>query len=141
MLRHIVPHLIGPDFPSIKTRQLVRGFQIGVFRSIRVDHTDFSKWLLKLNHSPEKWETVASGQWIQKEVWNRLVTRTMWEQSHTTPVTTTWTFDFLSREGEGRKAMGDWLHDKMIPWKSRRRLLQTNSGILIDRCVYWHSNI
>ena len=33
-------HLIGPDFPSIETRQLVRGFQIGMFRSIRVDHTN-----------------------------------------------------------------------------------------------------
>jgi hypothetical protein len=46
MLRHIVPYLIGPDFPSIETRQLGRGFQIGVFRPIRVDHTDFFKWLL-----------------------------------------------------------------------------------------------
>ena len=76
----------------------------------------------------EKWETVASGQWMQKSAWNRMVTRTMREQPHTTPVTTTWTADFLTREGEGRKAMGDWLHDKLIPWKARRRLLQTNSG-------------
>ena len=78
--------------------------------------------------STEKWEKVASGQWMQKATWNRMVTRTMREQSHTTPVTTTWTADFLTREGEGRKAMGDWLHDKLIPWKARRRLLQTNSG-------------
>ena len=76
----------------------------------------------------EKWETVASGQWMQKAAWNRMVTRTMREQPHTTPVTTTWTADFLTREGEGRKALGDWLHDKLIPWKARRRLLQTNSG-------------
>jgi hypothetical protein len=34
----------------------------------------------------------------------------------------------LDREGEGRKAMGDWLHDKLSPWKALRRLLQTNSG-------------
>jgi hypothetical protein len=76
--------------------------------------------------STEKWETVASGQWMQKEVWNRMVTRTIREQSHTTPVTTTWTADFLTREGEDRKAMSDWLHDKSIPWKTHRRLLQTN---------------
>ena len=43
------------------------------------------------------------------------VHRTMWEQSHTTQVTTTWTTDFLTREGEGRKAMEDCLHDKLIP--------------------------
>jgi hypothetical protein len=48
--------------------------------------------------------------------------------SHTTPVTTTWTADFLTREGEGRKEMGNWLHDKSIPWNARRRLLQTKSG-------------
>jgi hypothetical protein len=79
----------------------------------------------------EKWKTVASGQWMQKAVWNRMVTRTMREHPHTTPVITTWTSDFLTREqreGEGRKSMGDWLHDKLIPWKTRRRLLQTNSG-------------
>jgi hypothetical protein len=33
-------HLIGPDFPSIETRQLGRGFQIGMFRPIRLDHTN-----------------------------------------------------------------------------------------------------
>jgi hypothetical protein len=33
-------HLIGPDFPSVETRHLGRGFQIGMFRSIRVDHTN-----------------------------------------------------------------------------------------------------
>jgi hypothetical protein len=35
-----VPRLIGPDFPSIVTRQLGREFQIGMFRPIRVDHTN-----------------------------------------------------------------------------------------------------
>jgi hypothetical protein len=44
----------------------------------------------------EKWETVASGQWMRKSEWNRMVTRTMREQPHTTPVTTTWTADFLT---------------------------------------------
>jgi hypothetical protein len=32
--------LIGPDFPSIETRQLGRGFQIDMFRPIRLDHTN-----------------------------------------------------------------------------------------------------
>ena len=40
--------------------------------------------------SPEKWEKIASGQWIQRARWKRMVTQTVtWEQSHTTPVTTT----------------------------------------------------
>ena len=34
--------------------------------------------------STEKWETVAWGQWIQKESWNKMVTRTMREQTHYT---------------------------------------------------------
>ena len=50
------------------------------------------------------------------------------KREHTTPVTTTWTSDFLTRQGEVRKSMEDWLHDKMIPWKARQSLLQTNSG-------------
>ena len=77
--------------------------------------------------SPEKWEKVASGLWIQKTVWNRTVIRSEREQSHSTPVTTTWTADFLTREGEGRCAMGEWLRDKSISWKIRPQLLETNS--------------
>jgi hypothetical protein len=53
--------------------------------------------------SPEKWETVASGQWMQRSAWNRMVTKPMREKPHTTPVTTTWTADFLTREGEGQR--------------------------------------
>ncbi len=38
---------IGPDFPSIETRQLGRGFQIGAFRPIRVDHTNCLQVVIK----------------------------------------------------------------------------------------------
>ncbi len=51
------------------------------------------------------------------------------DQPHKTPITSTWTVDFLTREGEGRKAVGDWLRDKTVSWKARRRLLQTNAGV------------
>jgi hypothetical protein len=51
MLRHIVPHIIGPDFPSVETRQLVRGFQIVMFRSIRVDHTNCLQVAIKTHSS------------------------------------------------------------------------------------------
>ena len=62
-------HLIGPDFPSIETRQLVRGFQIGMFRTIRVDHTN---WLqvgikthsfnssIELSHISSRYSTQGS---------------------------------------------------------------------------------
>jgi hypothetical protein len=57
--------------------------------------------------SPDKWDKIASGQWIQKTEWNRIVTLMERDQSHKTPVTSTWTADFLTRKGEGRTAMGD----------------------------------
>ena len=38
------------------------------------------------------------------------------------------TADYLTTEGEGRKAMGQLLTDKTISWPERRRLLQTNAG-------------
>ena len=44
-------------------------------------------------------------------------------------MTSTWTSDFLTREGEGRQLIGEWLRDKTIWWKTRRRLLRTNTGV------------
>ena len=55
----------------------------------------------------DKWDMKSSGKWIQKTVWNRMVTAWERDRSHKTSVTSTWTVDFLTREGEGRKAMGD----------------------------------
>ena len=51
--------------------------------------------------APDKWDAIASGNWIQKTVWNRMVTASERAQSHKVPVTSTWTADFLRREGEG----------------------------------------
>jgi hypothetical protein len=62
-------------------------------------------------------------------VWNRWVNTMERNQPHKTPVTSTWTVDFLTRGGKGRKTVGDWLRDKTISWKTRRRLLQTNASV------------
>ena len=78
--------------------------------------------------SPDTWDKIVTGKWIQGATWNRMVTMTERDQSHKSPVTSTWTGDFLTREGEGRKTMGDWLRDKTISWKTHRRLLQKNVG-------------
>ena len=89
------------------------------------DHSQFEQnWKTTV---PDQWDTISSGNWIQKTVWNRMVTVSERDQPHKTPVTSTWTADFLTREGEGRKAMGDWLRDKTVSWKARRRILQTNA--------------
>jgi hypothetical protein len=81
---------------------------------------------------------IVSGNWIQKMVWNRLVTKMERDQTHRVPIASTWTVDFLTREGEGHTTVGDWLRDKTISWKERRRFLQTNSGVFHARFV-WRS--
>ena len=72
---------------------------------------------------------IDTGKWMQKVVWNRMVTTMIRDHPHKQPVTSTWTVDFLTKEGEGLKAMGDWLKDKSTSWKAHRRLLQTNAGV------------
>ena len=73
------------------------------------DHPQFEyNWRVT---APDKWDEIVSGNWIQKAVWNRMVTTLESDQPHKTPVTSTWTGDFLTREGEVRKTMGDWLWD------------------------------
>ena len=90
------------------------------------DHMQFEQnWR---STSPDKWDVIVSGKWIQKTVWNRMVTELERDQLHKTPVTSTWTDDFLTRGGEDHEAMGDWLRDKTVSWKALRRLLQTNAG-------------
>jgi hypothetical protein len=49
--------------------------------------------------APVKWDMIVTGKWMQKETWNRWVTTLEWDQPHKTPITTTWTTDFLTREG------------------------------------------
>ena len=44
------------------------------------------------------------------------------------PVTDTWTADFLSREGESRECIGDYLRDKHVAWTAKRRLIQVCGG-------------
>ena len=44
------------------------------------------------------------------------------------PVTDTWTADFLSREGESRECLGKYLQDKHVPWMAKRRLVQVCGG-------------
>ncbi len=57
--------------------------------------------------APAKWDMIASGKWIQKVVLNRWGTTREQEEPNKTPVTSTWTEDFLTREGDGRKSVGD----------------------------------
>jgi hypothetical protein len=44
------------------------------------------------------------------------------------PATSTWSTDFLLREGSSREEIGKWLKNKSMPWQRRRRLLQVVTG-------------
>ena len=63
------------------------------------------------------------------EMWNKQCARTMDVRGVRTPVTGTWSTNFLIREGQTREQLGKWLTKKSIPEKRRRRMLQlvTNS--------------
>jgi hypothetical protein len=77
----------------------------GLFEERSVD-TDGDQQMQNQNwrsDATDKWDMIATGKWIQKTVWNRWVTKSERDHPHKTPVTSTWTADFLTREGEGRK--------------------------------------
>ena len=42
--------------------------------------------------------------------------------------TDSWTVDFMTRPGESREAIHEWLKRKAVPWRRRRRLLQALTG-------------
>ena len=41
------------------------------------------------SNESDKWDTITSRKWIQKVVWNRMVTMSERDQLHNTPVTST----------------------------------------------------
>ena len=43
-----------------------------------------------------KWDMIETGKWMQKAVWNRWVTTLERDQPPKTPITSTWTTDFLT---------------------------------------------
>jgi hypothetical protein len=72
-------------------------------------------------------EILRTGRWLNPKIWPREIKLRVAPNSE--PLTDTWTSDFLSREGQGRKVIGERLRDKAVPWQVQRRLMQavTNS--------------
>ena len=54
----------------------------------------------------------------------------MRRQNEPLPATTTCEADFLPRQGLSREVMGKWLANAAVPWRRRRRLLQTIARML-----------
>ena len=57
----------------------------------------------------------------------------------TNAATDSWTVDFMTRTGESREAISKWLKCKHVPWRRRRRLIQTLTGTF--PCGRWLNKI
>ena len=78
-----------------------RGLFPGHGEGMEEDHPPFDhNWRFTTS---EKWDVIASGNWIQKAVWNRMVTVLERDQPHKTPVTFTWTTDLSTKPPSHRK--------------------------------------
>ena len=66
-----------------------------------------------------------AGNFKEEETWGKECFERLEQEDLGKPATDTWSTDFLVREGVGREELGSWLKNKVIPWKRRRRLIQT----------------
>jgi hypothetical protein len=70
-------------------------------------------------------EILRTSRWVNPKDWAREIMEKLRTVPHSEPLTDTWSIDFLSREGEDREVVGEWLKVKTVPWEVKRRLLQT----------------
>ena len=57
------------------------------------------------------------------------------DRNETLPATSRLEADFVRRQGLSREVMGKWLANAAVPWRRRRRLLQTIACML--PCATW----
>ena len=78
---------------------------------------------------------VGSEDIRKEEWWNDQCGEGMRKLHEDLPATTTWEAEFLLREGLSREVTGKWMANEAVPWKRRRRWLQTIAGIF--PCGKW----
>jgi hypothetical protein len=81
-----------------------------------------------LQASKEGAEASKSGSFKDERTWGRKCFEDLDQRRMGRPATSTWSTDFLLREGSSREEIGKWLKNKSIPWQRRRRLLQVVTG-------------
>jgi hypothetical protein len=69
-----------------------------------------------------------SGSFKDEREWGKKCFEDLDQQRMGRPATSTWSTDFLLREGSSREEIGKLLKNKSIPWQRRRRLLQVVTG-------------
>jgi ribonuclease HI len=91
----------------------------------RVWYRRNQRWL---QASKEGAEASKSGSFKDERAWGRKCFEDLDQKRMGRPATSTWSTDFLLREGSSREEIGKWLKNKSIPWQRRRRLLQVVTG-------------
>jgi ribonuclease HI len=91
----------------------------------RVWYRHNQRWL---QASKEGAEASKSGSFKDERTWGRKCFEDLDQRRMGRPATSTWSTDFLLREGTSREEIGKWLKNKSIPWQRRRRLLQVVTG-------------
>jgi ribonuclease HI len=91
----------------------------------RVWYRHNQRWL---QASKEGAEASKSGSFKDERTWGRKCFEDLDQRRMGRPATSTWSTDFLLREGSSREEIGKWLKNKSIPWQRRRRLLQVVTG-------------
>ena len=86
----------------------------------RVWYGHNQRWL---QASKEGAEASKSGSFKDERAWGRKCFEDLDQRRMGRPATSTWSTDFLLREGSSREEIGKWLKNKSIPWQRRRRLL------------------
>jgi hypothetical protein len=81
-----------------------------------------------LQASKEGTEASKSGSFKDEREWGKKCFEDLDQRRMGRPATSTWSTDFLLREGLRREEIGKWLRNKSIPWQRRRRLLQVVTG-------------
>jgi hypothetical protein len=91
----------------------------------RVWYRHNQRWL---QASKEGAEASKSGGFKDEREWGKKCFEDRDQRRMGRPATSTWSTDFLLREGSSREEIGKWLKNKSIPWQRRRRLLQVVTG-------------
>ena len=81
-----------------------------------------------LQASKEGTEASKSGSFKDEREWGKKCFEDLDQRRMGRPATSTWSTDFLLREGLSREEIGKWLRNKSIPWQRKRRLLQVVTG-------------
>ena len=73
-------------------------------------------------------EASKSGSFKDEREWGRRCFEDLDHRRMGRPATSTWSTDFLLREGSSREEIGKWLKNKSIPWQRRRGQTAEDKG-------------